>query len=128
MAVFSKFNRLNFKMWLVGDLSPPLSVPTVISTFIVCVLSFYLFKWLSGDGNVPIRDSSKNHSWTPIKIASKVTVSYKPSKLHPNFRLGTALFASLFFSTELGFTATVAAFVPIQNVSKKLTLSYNVKS
>ncbi|XP_044272407.1 diacylglycerol kinase epsilon isoform X2 [Tribolium madens] len=58
-------------MWLVGDLTPPLSVPTVLSTFIVCIISFYLFKWLSGDGNVPIRDSSKNHSWTPIKITAR---------------------------------------------------------
>ena len=73
MAVFSKFLvHLNPKMWLVGDLSPPLSVPTVLSTFIICILGFYIFKWLSGDGNVPIRDSSKNHSWIPIKIASKV--------------------------------------------------------
>jgi hypothetical protein len=83
MAVFSKFfNCLNYKMWLVGDLTPPLSVPTVLGTFIICVISFYIFKWLSGDGNVPIRDSTKNHSWTPIKIASKVL---PPDRRFPNF-------------------------------------------
>ncbi|RZC39409.1 diacylglycerol kinase epsilon [Asbolus verrucosus] len=58
-------------MWLVGDLSPPLSVSTVLSAFVICIISFYVFKWLSGEGNVPIRDSTKNHSWTPIKITSK---------------------------------------------------------
>lgn len=72
MAVFSKLFHANPKMWLMSDLSQPPSVPTVVSTIIICVLSFYFFKWLSGDGNVPVRDSTKNHSWTPIKITSKV--------------------------------------------------------
>lgn len=73
MAVFSKLsNCLNLKMWFVSDLAPPLSVSTVFSAFVICIVSFYIFKWMSGDGQVPIRDSTKNHSWAPIQLAAKV--------------------------------------------------------
>ncbi|KAG5878011.1 hypothetical protein JTB14_025466 [Gonioctena quinquepunctata] len=34
-------------------------------------MSFYLFKKLSSDSNVPVRDSTKTHNWTSIKITSK---------------------------------------------------------
>lgn len=76
MAVFSKLsNYLNLKMWFAGDFAPPLSVSTVLSAFVICIVSFYLFKWISGEGQVPIRDSTKNHSWTSIQIAAKVTIT-----------------------------------------------------
>lgn len=77
MTVFSKLNK-NPNMWMFDNLFPPFGLTSFISAVVICVLSLYMFKKLGTDGNVPVRDSTKNHSWTPIKITSKVrTVSQK---------------------------------------------------
>ncbi|CAG9812465.1 unnamed protein product [Phaedon cochleariae] len=72
MVVFSKLSvSSEHKMWILGDLVPPFGFTSFVSALVVCVITFYIFKKLSGDRNVPVRDSSKNHSWTAIKITSK---------------------------------------------------------
>lgn len=72
MASFSKFLRLDPTMWYLSDFYPPHGVLfPVASTLLICVLSFYFFKWLSGDVAVPIRDVSKTHNWKIIRISSK---------------------------------------------------------
>lgn len=82
MAVFSKLIGKWFtsshcsclKMVVSLDtLYPPYGIfIPVLSTLFMCVVSFYLFKWLGGDMSVTLRDVSKNHSWKPIKLSSKV--------------------------------------------------------
>lgn len=47
------------------------AIPAV-GTLIICVISYYLMKWLSNDVAVPVPDSTKNHHWKPIKITAKV--------------------------------------------------------
>ncbi|KAJ8929806.1 hypothetical protein NQ314_017403 [Rhamnusium bicolor] len=73
MAVFSKLlnKYINPKMWIFGELFPPLGFTSFISAVVICILSFYVFKKLSVDSNVPVRDSTRNHSWTPIKVTAK---------------------------------------------------------
>lgn len=71
MTVFSKLNK-NPNMSIFGDIFPPFGLTSLISAVVICFLGFYVFKKLGTDGNVPVRDSTKNHSWTPIKISSKV--------------------------------------------------------
>ncbi|KAJ8957439.1 hypothetical protein NQ318_004919 [Aromia moschata] len=73
MAVFSKLlnNYLSQKMWIFADLYPPFGLTGFISAVVMCYVSFYVFKKLSVDSNVPVRDSTRNHSWTSIKITSK---------------------------------------------------------
>lgn len=70
-------------MWFLGDLFPPLEFSGFASAIILCFLGFYIIKRLSGDGNVPVRDSTKNHSWTPLTISSKVCNNIK--FLNPQF-------------------------------------------
>ncbi|XP_074035969.1 diacylglycerol kinase epsilon isoform X2 [Leptinotarsa decemlineata] len=72
MAVFSK-HRVDVRprMWIFGELFPPFGFTSFVSAVLVCFLSFFIFKKLSSEGNVPVRDSTKNHNWTPIKITSK---------------------------------------------------------
>ncbi|XP_022916830.1 diacylglycerol kinase epsilon [Onthophagus taurus] len=63
----------NAIMWTGGTFVPNggVFVP-VFSTFLICVISYYFFKWFSGnDINVPIRDATKNHNWKPINVSSK---------------------------------------------------------
>lgn len=76
MTVFSKPNK-NYNMWIFGDVLPPFGLTSFISAMVLCFLGFYVFKKLGTDGNVPVRDSTKNHSWTPIKITSKVSIQIK---------------------------------------------------
>lgn len=75
MTVFSKIlnKHINPKMWIFGDLYPPLGLTGFFGAFIVCCISFYLFKKISAEANVPVRDSTKNHNWTSIKVISKVS-------------------------------------------------------
>ncbi|XP_050302696.1 diacylglycerol kinase epsilon isoform X2 [Anthonomus grandis grandis] len=58
-------------MWLLGDLFPPFGFTTFAGAVAICILSFYIFKKLSVDTNVAVRDYSKNHSWMPIKVTAK---------------------------------------------------------
>ncbi|KAK9888013.1 hypothetical protein WA026_000297 [Henosepilachna vigintioctopunctata] len=73
MAIFSKIlNRYIYpRMFIIGDMLPPVGALTIIGTVVLCFLSFYLFKWIGGDNNVRIRDYIKNHSWAPIKVSSR---------------------------------------------------------
>lgn len=74
-------------MWSFGDIFPPFGVTSFISAVVVCFLGFSMFKRLVTDGNVSIRDSTKNHSWTPIKITLKVsTCSFFACSLHFLFK------------------------------------------
>lgn len=73
MTVFSKLNKKP-DMWIFGDLFPPFGLTSFISAVVICFLGFYMFKKLGTDGNVSVRDSTKNHSWTPVKITSKVRI------------------------------------------------------
>nr|CAI5817275.1 unnamed protein product [Callosobruchus analis] len=68
MAVFSKMNP---NMWMLGELFPPFGITGFVSAVVVCVISFYIIKRLSGESQVPVRDSTKNHSWTSITVSSK---------------------------------------------------------
>ncbi|XP_050512188.1 diacylglycerol kinase epsilon isoform X1 [Diabrotica virgifera virgifera] len=72
MGVFSKIyvERKN-NMWIIGDLFPPYSFPGFFSAFVLCILSFYIFKKLSGDGNITVRGAVKGHSWTSVQITAK---------------------------------------------------------
>lgn len=76
MTVFSKLNKKS-DMCSIGDLFPPFGLTSFISAVVICFLGFYMFKKLGTDGNVSVRDSSKNHSWTPVKITSKVSCYFK---------------------------------------------------
>ncbi|XP_030758615.1 diacylglycerol kinase epsilon isoform X2 [Sitophilus oryzae] len=58
-------------MWIFKDVVPPIGFTTFAGAIVVCVLSFYIFKKLSGEGNIAVQDHSKNHSWIPIKITAK---------------------------------------------------------
>lgn len=71
MSVFSKLNK-NPNMCFFGDIFPPFGLTSFIGAVVICFLGFYIFKKLGVDGNVSVRDSTKNHNWTPIKIYSKV--------------------------------------------------------
>lgn len=73
MAIFSKILNRNLgpKMFIIGDLFPPVGALTIIGTVVFCFISFYLFKCFGGENNVRIRDYMKNHSWTPIQISSR---------------------------------------------------------
>lgn len=76
MGVFSKVKFSGkFSMLFFVELIPPFGVTSFVSAVVVCFITFYVFKKLSGDGNVPVRDS-KNHSWTSITISSKVSSAY----------------------------------------------------
>lgn len=76
MVVLSKFfNIFNPNMWIIGDLMPPFDLTTFISAIIFCTISICLLKRFSNDSTVPVRDSTKNHNWLPIKISSKVSDS-----------------------------------------------------
>ncbi|XP_060521210.1 diacylglycerol kinase epsilon isoform X2 [Cylas formicarius] len=37
----------------------------------LCVFGFYVCKRLCGEGDVSLRDSSTNHTWTPIRVTDK---------------------------------------------------------
>lgn len=69
MHVFSKVNNSN--MWIGEDLFP-YGFSGFAGAIILCFISLYFFKRFRVDSNVPVRDSSKTHSWIPIKITSKV--------------------------------------------------------
>lgn len=79
MAIFSKLvgkwfteQRGCLKMINLDTLYPPYGIfIPVLSTLFMCVISYYLFKWLGGDATVTLRDATKNHSWKPIKLSSK---------------------------------------------------------
>lgn len=82
MTNFSKLLKKDFInvefttsiMWTTSALIPPFGVfVPVVSTVIICFVSYYFFKWVSGDITVPIRDATKNHSWTPLRMSSKVS-------------------------------------------------------
>ncbi|KAJ8979408.1 hypothetical protein NQ317_015840 [Molorchus minor] len=77
MAVFSKIlnKHLSPKMWMFGDLCPPFGLTGFIGAVILCYISFYVFKKLSLDSNVPVRDSTRNHSWTSINVTSKMALA-----------------------------------------------------
>lgn len=70
MHVFSKVNN-NFSMWF-GEELFPYGFSGFAGAIVLCFLSFCFFKRFRVDANVPVRDSTKTHSWIPIKIASKV--------------------------------------------------------
>lgn len=73
MVVLSKcFNIFNRNMWIIGDLIPPFDLSTFLGALIFCTISIYMLKRFNNDNNVPVRDSTKNHNWTQIKISSKV--------------------------------------------------------
>lgn len=74
MSVFSKLwtYGANPQMWLIDELFPPFGWGTVFGAALICFLSVFLFRKLSTDGgNVPVRDATKNHSWTSIQITAK---------------------------------------------------------
>ncbi|GJQ73668.1 hypothetical protein Trydic_g14006 [Trypoxylus dichotomus] len=59
-------------MWTTSALIPPFGVfVPVVSTVIICFVSYYFFKWINGDVTVHIRDATKNHSWTSLRLSSK---------------------------------------------------------
>lgn len=79
MAVFSKLidkfetfsAEIKNMLYEVTYLPYGFCVP-VFGTVLICVVSYYIFKWLSSDVDVPVRDSSKTHNWKAIKLAAKV--------------------------------------------------------
>ncbi|XP_019758983.1 diacylglycerol kinase epsilon isoform X2 [Dendroctonus ponderosae] len=73
MTVFSKTEISNpdRDMWIIGDLFPPFGFTTFAGAVVLCIVSYYLFRKLSSDGKVAVRDYSKNHSWTPIKVTAR---------------------------------------------------------
>ncbi|KRT80304.1 C1 domain containing protein [Oryctes borbonicus] len=59
-------------MWTTSALVPPFGVfVPVVSTVIICFVSYYFFKWVNGDVTVHIRDATRNHSWTSLRLSSK---------------------------------------------------------
>lgn len=76
MAIFSKIlSSFSFpKMFIIGEIIPPVGTLTIIGTVVLCFLSFYLFKWIGGESTVRIRDYVKNHSWTPVTVTSRVRI------------------------------------------------------
>ncbi|XP_044759785.1 diacylglycerol kinase epsilon [Coccinella septempunctata] len=73
MAIFSKIlSSFSYpKMFIIGEIFPPVGTLTIIGTVVLCFLSFYLFKWIGGETTVRIRDYVKNHSWTPVVVTSR---------------------------------------------------------
>ncbi|XP_066258337.1 diacylglycerol kinase epsilon [Euwallacea similis] len=71
MTIFSKLHSLNSKMWFIGELLPPFGFTTFAGTILLGILSYYAFKKLGNEEVVGVRDSSKNHSWIPIKVTAK---------------------------------------------------------
>lgn len=56
-----------------GTFYPPYGVILpVASALLMCVCSYYAFKYLNSDTKVPIDDTTKTHSWKQIKLTSKV--------------------------------------------------------
>lgn len=78
MTVFSKLfsERPGFinivNMSLLHELYQNNFIIPAVGTLIVCVISYYLIKWVSNDVVVPVPSSSKHHNWKPIKITAKV--------------------------------------------------------
>ncbi|CAG9857296.1 unnamed protein product [Phyllotreta striolata] len=72
MVVFSKYyiGKMN-STWLSNDLLPPFGFTGFFGAVFLCIVTFYVFKKLSGDGNIPLRGILKSHSWIPIKITAK---------------------------------------------------------
>ncbi|XP_066153489.1 diacylglycerol kinase epsilon isoform X2 [Euwallacea fornicatus] len=58
-------------MWFIGELLPPFGFTTIAGSVLLGILSYYAFKKLGNDEVVGVRDSSKNHSWIPIKVTAK---------------------------------------------------------
>lgn len=78
MVVFSKINKIKIceiKMILLEATTLPydLYIP-IFGTAVICVVSYYIFKWLNSDVDVPVRDSTKNHNWKAIRLDAKVRV------------------------------------------------------
>lgn len=79
MAIFSKLksqlqihtSKIKMVLVEVTDLPYGFCVP-IFGTVLICMVSYYIFKWLSGDIDVPVRDSSKTHNWKAIKLTAKV--------------------------------------------------------
>lgn len=72
MSVFSKIEHFFISgMWIIEDLLPPFGFATFTSAVVVCCVGIYVFKKFTSDGNDAVRDNSRNHSWTPIKVTAK---------------------------------------------------------
>ncbi|XP_019880958.1 diacylglycerol kinase epsilon [Aethina tumida] len=74
MTMYSKFMNSetnNNTMWLFTDLIPPMNIPIIITGIVMCCVGLFLIKKLSVDSKIPVRDSSKTHNWSTIKLASK---------------------------------------------------------
>ncbi|XP_025836280.1 diacylglycerol kinase epsilon isoform X2 [Agrilus planipennis] len=81
MAIFSKLikdkpNAGGYPTYIMISLGPSIFpsygvfIP-IVSTILLCVASYYVFKWLSTDSVIPIRDVTKKHNWKTIQISSK---------------------------------------------------------
>ncbi|KAL1489117.1 hypothetical protein ABEB36_014060 [Hypothenemus hampei] len=58
-------------MWILADLVPPVGFFTIAGAIAVCMIGYYVFTKLGSDVNVTVRDFSKTHNWTSIKITAK---------------------------------------------------------
>lgn len=62
------------KSWLSDDLLPPFGFTSFFGAVVLCIITFYVFKKLSGDSNIPLRGVRKGHNWNPVKVTAKVIV------------------------------------------------------
>lgn len=68
------FNRILLyfpasKMWNFIEIHPYGGLISALSTVFICITGYCFLKWLTGEGNIEIKD--KTHSWKNIKVTSK---------------------------------------------------------
>lgn len=79
-------------MWMFGELLPPFGFVSFAGVVVLGILSYCAFKKLGNDMTVGVRDSTKSHSWTPIKITAKVCICITFLNSQTGCFLGLVLF------------------------------------
>lgn len=94
MTIFSKIHNTSSdpSMWMFGELLPPFGFVSFAGVVVLGILSYFAFKKLGNDMTVGVRDSTKSHSWTPIKITSKVCICITFLHFQTSCSVGLVLF------------------------------------
>ncbi|XP_056643490.1 diacylglycerol kinase epsilon [Diorhabda sublineata] len=58
-------------MWVMGELFLPYGFTSFFCAVLLCIISFYIFKRLSGDGPIIVSRTLQGHSWSSVKITAK---------------------------------------------------------
>lgn len=94
MTIFSKIHNTSSdpSMWMFGELLPPFGFVSFAGVVVLGILSYFAFKKLGNDMTVGVRDSTKSHSWTPIKITAKVCICITFLHFQTSCSVGLVLF------------------------------------